>query len=95
MTEERTKARGISTHAAIMAAAFILTAAFVFVIGIDDTAEVYDATLSGSDLTDNVALSFYNDPPYGTSQWPWFFVGGLIGLVIAFVVWRIWHKGDD
>jgi len=95
MITERNKGKGISKPVTILAAAFILTAAFIFVATVDDT-ETCDATLSGFDeLSENVTLAFYDETPYGTPEWPWFFVGVLIGLLIALVIWRVWHKGGE
>jgi len=95
METERNRGKGVSKPVTILAAAFILTAAFIFIAAVDDP-ETYDATLSNFDgSSENVALAFYDETPYGTPEWPWFFVGVLIGLLVALVIWRVWHKGGE
>jgi len=95
MATERNEGKSVSKPVTVLAAALILTAAFVFIATADDTG-TYDTALSGFDgLSDNVAIAFYDETPYGTPEWPWFFVGVLIGLLVALVIWRVWHKGGE
>ena len=95
MATERNEGKSVSKPVTVLAAALILTAAFVFIATADDTG-TYDTALSGFDgLSDNVAIAFYDETPYGTPEWPWFFVGVLIGLLAALVIWRVWHKGGE
>ena len=56
----------------ILAAVFVLSAAFVLVLSIDDAPGNDDVTIgnSGDLFSDGVALAFYDEAPYGTPQWP-------------------------